>query len=239
MLSSIIKSLDLVLFDQRCAHCREPAWEPLQYALCKICRDAIPCNDGPKCPRCALPGENRLCKKCVNTRGGFDTLVSSMLYEGPASALVLRAKFRKEERAAQALADLTVQYLDRDALPKHIDALVPIPISFRRTMQRGFNQSAIIANTLGAALHVPVKNSLRRIIHRGPQSDLPLETRRIHVHGVFKAKHTLSGTICLVDDVATSTSTLLEAANVLRNAGATRVVAITTTRCADGQDAKG
>jgi predicted amidophosphoribosyltransferase len=106
-------------------------------------------------------------------------------------------------------------------------------------MQRGFNQSTFIANALGATLHVPVRDLLRRIRHRGPQSDLPLENRRTHVQGVFKAKKSnLSGTLCLVDDVATSTSTLREAANILRKAGATCIVAITATRCADGRDAQ-
>lgn len=113
------------------------------------------------------------------------------------------------------------------------DSIVPVPLHPRRQRQRGYNQSALLAQELGSCLQKPVvEDVLVRIRATMPQVGLnPLE-RQNNVRGAFRCTSgALSGMqVLVVDDVSTTGSTLESACLALREAGVTSVQAYTLAR---------
>jgi predicted amidophosphoribosyltransferase len=101
--------------------------------------------------------------------------------------------------------------------------IVPIPLHPRRKRWRGFNQAELIARRLadyfGAEISV---DELLRIKYTKPQTKLSEEKRRSNIKNCFawRAGGLAGRNIILVDDVATTGSTLNEAARVLKENGA-------------------
>lgn len=105
------------------------------------------------------------------------------------------------------------------------DAIVAVPLGSRRRRQRGYNQSALIAEAVAEARDVPVVEDLVRIRDTPPQSARDEVTRRDNVAGVFAWT---GGDLCgayvwLVDDVLTTGATVEAAAAVLAHAGASMI----------------
>jgi competence protein ComFC len=103
--------------------------------------------------------------------------------------------------------------------------IVPIPLHRRRLAQRGFNQSELMARAVAERLMVPVATDLVRTKNTTPQVELSGKARRENMNGVFswKGQPLMGKTVLIVDDVATTGTTLNEAARVLRGAGARQV----------------
>ena len=113
------------------------------------------------------------------------------------------------------------------------DVLAPVPLHPRRLRQRGYNQSALLAQELSSLLELPLEQELLvRVRNSQPQVDtLSREERRANVAGVFAAGAVPSRTrVMLIDDVATTGSTLLECAAALKDAGAFRVHGLVLAR---------
>jgi len=112
--------------------------------------------------------------------------------------------------------------------------LIPIPLYIKKLKWRGFNQAEEIAKELSNFLDIPsafdclIKNQETR-----PQTELNDQERKENVKGVFLIKNKekiKNKKILLVDDVYTTGSTMEEAAEVLKKAGAKKVIGITIAR---------
>ena len=121
--------------------------------------------------------------------------------------------------------------------------IVPIPLHQSKKRQRGFNQSELIAQALqkylrqSAYISASICDALRRVHATQSQAETKsVKDRLSNVQNCFqliencKLKIENSSTIVLVDDVTTSGATLAEAARVLRQAGAKRVIAFTLAK---------
>ena len=104
------------------------------------------------------------------------------------------------------------------------DAVVPVPLSHLRELERGYNQAAALADGAARALGVPTLDLLRRTRATRRQATLSASARRANVDGAFALADgagDLSGTrLLLVDDVTTTGTTLAAAAAPLATAGA-------------------
>lgn len=112
--------------------------------------------------------------------------------------------------------------------------VVPIPLHPARERARGFNQSALIARILARRLHIPSDTvSLVRVHATKPQSELEdMRERLLNVKGCFEAppRACEGKRILLVDDVATSGATLLDASRALKEAGARKIIALVVAK---------
>ena len=102
-----------------------------------------------------------------------------------------------------------------------------------RLRNRGYNQSALLARHVGRNLDLPVREDvLVRVRNAPPQVETRTrDERRTNVGGNFACDVDLSGlTVLLLDDVATTGSTLSECASALRGGRASRVYALTLAR---------
>lgn len=114
-----------------------------------------------------------------------------------------------------------------------IDLLVPVPLHPSRLRYRGFNQSLLLAQHVGAFLGVDVRDVLKRTRRTDAQVTLGAEQRQANVAGAFAARHdaAIAGlSIVLVDDVITTGATISACSEELRQVGAKSVRAVSIAR---------
>ena len=115
----------------------------------------------------------------------------------------------------------------------HFDLVIPVPLGKSRMKTRGYNQTVLFARPIAKALKVPMlSDALFRIRETRPQVGLNLEERKNNLSGAFKAqgKGIRGKSVLLVDDVATTCSTLNECARELGTVGASNVFCFTLAR---------
>lgn len=209
----------------RCLHCRGPA-ERGGALLCDGCRRALPWLPVDGCARCGLP---RRCGRgrCPARGAAFSAAWAPLAYEGPARALALAGKERAARRVMPWFAAAMVSRAPAPVV-RGVDGVVPVPADPARTRRRGEDHAALLATAVAAALGVPVLPLLARRRSQVAQHRQGRSGRARLVPPELTAAP--SGRVLLVDDVHTTGATLRASAAVLRDAGASRVTALTALR---------
>lgn len=180
------------------------------------------------------------CEKCLNilkcyrekhlnkcNSDGYDEILSLYSYVGNIRKQICKFKFRDGKYIGKTFAYLLSQRIKEF----EFDYIIPVPISLKRFMERGFNQSKIISDEMAKIL---AKKSLNNVLIKSKnnkrQSELHERDRKSNVLGAYKVKNeklVQGKVILLVDDVCTTGSTLNECAKTLKKAGAKKVIAVT------------
>ncbi len=210
------------LFSQDCQLCGVRT----DGCLCADCERDLPYRRAGGCPCCAVEGAGiQLCGACLRDAPAFDRTTAVFRYAFPLDRLLQSYKFNQNLALTRFFADALARAVI-NAVPRP-DAVIAIPLARSRLAERGFNQSALladgVANTLGIA---HAAHELLKIRDTPPQSGLDRAARLKNVRGAFDCAHSLAGKhVALVDDVMTTGATLSEAARVLKKAGALSVSA--------------
>lgn len=174
---------------------------------------------------CLICGEEKptgvTCSECSR-----QTDIHGIISAGPYFALFLRRgihwlKFKGVKELSLPLASLLVRQLPKIAPHEKLRqeaVLIPMPLNKRRLLERGFNQSEEIAKSLNALTGIPILHGLSRPRATFIQTQLPHELRSKNVANAFAAKESVPAHIrfiILIDDVATTGSTLSAAASVI------------------------
>lgn len=169
--------------------------------------------------------KNDICRFCVDDPLPLAQLRSVAAFEGAARDAIHALKYEGMFGVAPALAGLMVERWP--AWGASIDLVVPIPLHPERERERGYNQSALLAERLCEELDLPGDGEvLRRIRHTRPQVGLDREQRKENVAGAFVALSEVADlNILLIDDVCTTGATLSAAATALLDCGARQVSA--------------
>lgn len=191
--------------------------------LCAACEADLPRNAGA-CSRCALPtpalgGE---CPACLVAPPPCSRTIAPFAYALPMTRLIHGLKRGNGLLEARILAALIAPAALAEPLP---DAIVPMPLTWRRRMRRGYNQAALLAAQLAKRVGVAVRyDALKRIRHTPPQQSLDAAARRRSLRGAFQAAPAVTElSVALVDDVLTTGATTNEATQALLDAGAADV----------------
>jgi competence protein ComFC len=158
---------------------------------------------------------------------GFDAAYSFGAYEGVLRQLIHLYKYAKVQPLARPLCALLARALPRD---EAFDAVVPVPLHWRRRLQRGFNQAYLLARGLSRATGIPVLSALGRVRSTATQAGLSNRSRRQNVTRAFRSRNLSGKRILLIDDVMTTGATGAACALALKQAGARRVVLLTVAR---------
>ncbi len=192
---------------------------------CTGCQRDLPVVKA-SCRRCGLEmvRDAELCGRCSRRLPAFDRAWSAFAYRASVERLIQRFKFRHDLAAGRVMASLMASRLHELSVPRP-DLMVPVPLHWRRRLQRGFNQSELLCADLSRHFAgLPWHTMLERRRATAAQSDLPADRRTGNVRGAFRVRP-LPGVrhIALVDDVMTTGSTLNECARVLKRDGVQRV----------------
>ena len=138
-----------VVFPSSCPACGALLAHPGRGPLCEACWQALPRHGSCAC-RCGLPllPGRAECGRCRRGRQPIAAGASLGPYEGSLRVLLHQLKYAGRRRAAARLAKLLLEDESVCRLLATSDVLVPVPLHPRRLRERGFNQSALIAEEL-------------------------------------------------------------------------------------------
>jgi ComF family protein len=202
ILTELARGLADALLPSRCAGCDGFAAEP----FCPICCESLV----PARPF-AVPG--------------LASAAACFEYGAAIAEAIVRLKYDRREDIGRVLAAMLVPHVRPG-----FDLVVPIPLSRRRLVERGFNQAEILCRA------IPLPKDVRALIRTTdgpPQALSSREQRARNVRGAFRARSSGSVSrkrVLLVDDVITTGATARAAASALLAAGASTVSLLALAR---------
>jgi len=237
-LVQLAHGLGRAVFPPVCVHCRGLVGDEKGFRhLCEVCTSQLAFVESPHCTTCGHPfygdvEEGRMCPHCVGLAPAFREGRTAVLFKGPARALVIELKYH---RGLHVLADLETVFHRSAGLLEFVrgGVLVPVPLHPRKERERGFNQSALIADRLSRAASggTTVQPVLRRTVDTQTQTAFDRRTRQANLKNAFALRRGVSLNpaqhYILVDDVFTTGSTLNGCARVLRRGGCLNLDVVT------------
>jgi len=236
LFSSVRNTFLNLAFPQRCHKCSAIVDDDRFGVACSDCweRTTLFENSVGLCPKCGAPSSSEetafACRHCTDHR--YDSARSIGLYEHAMSATILHLKRFPVipglllERMPQVLAS---EIFDA------CDLIVPVPLSSKRRVERGFNQAETIAGCVAKILDKPVDGqSLARKVHTPMhRASMDKKARELSVKNAFEVSRPklIEGrSILLVDDIFTSGATVSNCAKALKKKGSSRVDIFTLAR---------
>ncbi|WP_203295060.1 ComF family protein [Maricaulis parjimensis] len=214
----------------------QPGWSALTFL------------DDPCCHTCGLPfaypgasgSEARhACAPCLAKPPRYDGARAPLAYDDVSRGLVLGFKHGSRHE----LIDRFANWMEL-AAPDYLaqaDALIPVPLHWRRLLARRYNQSALLARALSRRTGLPVWADV--LLRRKPtpsQAGQSAGARRRNMAGAFRVtepQRVAGKTLVLIDDVLTTGATANACARQLKRAGAKTVYLMTLCRVVRTSDA--
>ncbi len=238
MLEKIFDSLLTLAYPQACQICGSSVENLSDGVACRLCWSKTNIFSGAEtlCAKCgaflqAKPTSfQTVCHRC--DEHFYDSASAVGIYEKALAASVLHLK--KEPFVAKHLRKL---FLSRFQNSNFQDAtlIVPVPLSKKRFLERGFNQAAVLSKILSRQFNIKSdEQSLVRKIHT-PMHRVGMDgkARAMSVKNAFEVKRPrfIEGErVLLIDDVFTSGATASNCAKVLRENGADKVYIFTLAK---------
>lgn len=223
---------------------------------CQVCQNSVEsAADGIACRDCWLEtrifsGREVLCRKCgaflresekpteafchLCDEHFYDRAKAIGIYEKALAASVIQLK--TNPFVARHLRKLFLSaFFDADF--RDATLIVPVPLSKRRLLERGFNQADVLAATLSRKIRIDVDyRTLTRTTHTPiHRVAMDRKAREMSVKNAFvveRPKLIENQKILLIDDVFTSGATASDCAKALKKKGADKVYVLTLARAA-------
>jgi ComF family protein len=221
---------------QLCASCREPVGSD---GLCPACWSKLSFIAPPYCERLGIPfaydpGPGILSMEAIADPPAYRRARAAVRFDDVARTLVHALKYGDR----LDLAPMMGRWMATAgrSLTAEADAMIPVPLHWRRYWARRFNQSAVLAEAIARASQVPlVLSALKRVKATPQQVGLSQSARALNVQGAFRVtpsgKAAVAGRrLILVDDVITTGATVDACARALLRAGAAEVNVLTFAR---------
>jgi ComF family protein len=231
-------ALDIAL-PTLCVSCREPVDGE---GVCAECWAKLSFIAPPYCPRLGIPfvydpGPELLSMEAIANPPAYQRARAAVRYDEVARTLVHALKYQDRTDLAPAMG----RWMARagQELLGEADALVPVPLHWRRGWSRRYNQSGALARVISRQSGVKLASeALRRVRATEQQIGLSRSQRASNVQGAFKVAADRSADIAgrrviLVDDVLTTGATVDACARALLRARAARVDVLVFARVVD------
>lgn len=231
-------ALDIAL-PTLCVACREPVDGE---GVCAECWSKLSFIAPPYCPRLGIPfvydpGPELLSMEAIANPPAYQRARAAVRYDDVARTLVHALKYQDRTDLAPAMGRWMAR-AGRELLAE-ADALIPVPLHWRRGWSRRYNQSGALARVIGRQSGVKlVSEALRRVRPTQQQIGLSRPQRASNVQGAFKVASQRQSEIqgrrlVLVDDVLTSGATADACARALLRAKAASVDVLVFARVVD------
>lgn len=229
-----------IVFPIKCLECgKEKFW------LCQECYNKLKLAESQKCIVCKR--KNELGTTCKNHKKYLNGVWAAGEYKNKTLHKLIKTfkyNFIKELKnpLGKFLLTFFTNFLNKQlpllnsshAVLKNSNTIViPVPLHKKKLRWREFNQAELIAEKICQHLNLELNlNNLIRIKYTKPQAKIKKEKRKENIKNSFKwnGNSLKDFSIILVDDVATSGSTLEECAKVLKESGANEVWGLVIAR---------
>ncbi|MBW5410984.1 ComF family protein [Brachyspira hampsonii] len=215
----IINNIFSLIFPNHCIICGELMQSNNMNYICINCinkkLDYIHKDQYIRCNKCGkiLDNENSICI-CKDEELYFDECKSMLYYNNYTVDLIHKMKFSHRYLICRDFAAM-LSYYYKDYI-KSYDAVTFVPLGRNRFLERGYNQSEIIAETISKILNIKLIDD---IIFRKKEtkalSSLNSKTERINmiknaftINSDYNSSNKIN--LLIIDDVLTTGSTLNE-----------------------------
>src|SRR6202795_4718778 len=222
-----------------CVACREPVSGE---GVCATCWAKLSFIAPPYCPRLGIPfvydpGPDLLSMEAIANPPAYARARAAVRYDDVARTLVHALKYQDRTDLAPAMGRWMAR-AGREIL-READALIPVPLHWRRGWRRRYNQSGALARVIERQSGVKLASeALRRVRPTGEQIGTSRAQGASNVQGAFKVAAERAADIhgrrlILIDDVLTSGATVDACARALLRAKALSVDVLVFARVVD------
>lgn len=220
--------------------CDNPINKENTYSLCKDCFKEIHfINDG--CIKCGKPIVNSIldeisiedflngCSDCINKTYYFDKAVSCIEYDELSKKIIFGFKYNDKTFIRDHVIEIMKDKLDTENIK--YDYILYVPLHKKREYRRGFNQSKVIAKSLGKEIGIEVLDSILRVKNTTRLFELDDSERKLELKNAFDLnidiKKCKNKNILLIDDIFTTGSTVNEISKMLKLNAVNKVYILT------------
>lgn len=197
-----------------------------------------------KCGKPIQSDEQEYCYDCSRFEYAFEQGRSLWVHKQPVSGAIYQYKFHNRRCYAAVFAREIVAKYGGWIEEKRIDAIIPVPLHWRKKRKRGFNQAELLAeyilkelkeqgssrkDVMSASDIIVLKKVLFRVKNTKPQKLLDDRDRQLNLQGAFRVSEKWNPvqTVLLVDDIYTTGATIHRIAKQLKKAGVQKVYFLT------------
>ena len=205
---------------------------------CAICGERLSTNELVLCGVCHMhlplthfeqkPLDNPMARLFWG-RFPVERAAALFFYEpqAPVSRIIYDMKYHNMPEVARNMGILTARRFAASGFFDGIDALVPMPITWRRKWKRGYNQSYEIARGISEVTRLPIyKDVVKRVRFKQSQTRQHAWERLHNVDGAFRLvrPEKIGGLhLLLIDDIVTTGATATACACELAKAPGVRI----------------
>ena len=184
------------------------------------------------CGICEKESRNSLCYECkkkIQKEFKFTKIYSKyknfleqyylFQYKNLIRNMILEMKFQKKPYIYKTIEYFLKNNKKKLEKLKKYDIIIVVPLSWKRRLQRGYNQSQLVAETISNILQIKVESKiLYKTKNIVPQSTLNKKERKENIKGAFKIRNIekiKNKKILIIDDIYTTGNTLNECSKML------------------------
>ena len=238
MLAGIFDSLLTLAYPQACEICENSVENLSNGSACRDCWEKTQIFSGAEtlCAKCGAFLRDKstdfqtFCHRCDDHL--YDAAAAVGVYEDALASAVLNLK--REPFVAKHLQKLFVSRFQYSVF-QDVSLIVPVPLSKKRYLERGFNQAAVLSKILAKKTKIKLnEQSLVRNVHTPMhRAGMDGKARAMSVENAFEVerpKFIENKKILLIDDVFTSGATASNCAKALKKSGADKVYVFTLAK---------
>lgn len=176
----------------------------------------------PVCSACGAEGKGLLCDACRENLARLSgkhlksteilEILAPFYYEGPVKNLVVDFKYHGIRGLAGEMAIFMAERIEGLG----IKSIVPVPLHRARIRERGYSQTVLLAEQISRITGIAVADRVKRKRYTTAQVELFGQERLSNLTGAFRFKGPIpEEPVAIVDDVATTGTTLREVAEAL------------------------
>ncbi|MBE6785104.1 MAG: ComF family protein [Ruminococcaceae bacterium] len=213
------------IFPERCPVCGSII--PLNEDYCVCVRQESRKISDEYCRHCGYEAYRCVCDKANTVR--LPEITAVYIYGGKIRADILNLKFANRKNLAEKLGTLMAERCAKAYSDTDFDVVTFVPMTEASYKIRTYNQSQLLADTVGEKLFVPVEQLLVKTRQTKAQHELGGIERLENVENSVSLKSGASvkgKSILICDDVKTTGATLNQCVQTLLKNGAEKVCCV-------------
>lgn len=206
------------ILPKSCLVCGYTIANSINNAICIDCIKNLPYRDKDGydfCKQCGnvLESKDAICKCSTTTKYYFDEMKACFYYDDTISYIIHKMKFESRYKICLDMAAI-LNFYYADYIKSH-DIIMPVMLNRRRLIERGYNQSKIIANNISkrSGVYLDTKSVKRTKNTKKLSMAKDLNERLSIIDNAFRinkerSKNLEGKTVLIIDDIFTTGTTV-------------------------------